>query len=301
MSEIEYSAEVDVSLEAIIEAILFAAGKPLTLDKIAALFPEEELPEMDEIKLALENIKEDYQERGIELQKVASGYRFQVRQEMIPWIRGLWSEKPARYTRALLETLALIAYRQPITRGEIEEIRGVGVSSNIIRTLQEREWVRVVGRRDVPGRPSMYATTRHFLDYFNLKNLNELPPLGEIKNLEDIATKFEQGLQKELSGVESAIHRNQAINDQSQEEPLSKEGQVISIEKNQPINPEKPEVALVDHNVAKEFKEENKKADQQVFQSVDELLANVKTDFTDFNPEVHSITHGMEADQHPSD
>ena len=174
-------------LALILEAAIMASSRPLNIDQLAALFPEEERPDGNVIRTALVTISDACNERAFELKQVASGFRFQVRQNMAPWISGLWDEKPQRYTRALLETLALIAYRQPITRGEIEDIRGVSVSSNIIRTLQEREWVRVVGHRDVPGRPAMFATTRQFLDYFNLQNLNELPPLSEIRDLEEAA------------------------------------------------------------------------------------------------------------------
>ena len=181
-----------VKLQQILEGALLASHKPLTVEKMLSLFPEdvfreEDRPDGNQIRDALVAITESCEDRGFELKKVASGYRFQVKQALAPWVGRLWEEKPQRYTRALLETLALIAYRQPITRGEIEEIRGVAVSSNIIRTLQEREWVRIVGHRDVPGRPAMFATTRQFLDYFNLENLNELPPLAEIRNLEEAA------------------------------------------------------------------------------------------------------------------
>ncbi len=178
-------------LSLILEAAILASGKPLSIDHLANLFPEEERPDGNEIREALVAISEACENRGFELKQVASGFRFQVRQALAPWIGKLWEEKPPRYTRALLETLALIAYRQPITRGEIEEVRGVSVSSNIIRTLQEREWVRVVGHRDVPGRPAMFATTRQFLDYFNLVNLSELPPLSEIRDLEAAARKLQ--------------------------------------------------------------------------------------------------------------
>ena len=181
-----------VKLQQILEGALLASHKPLTVEKMLSLFPEdvfreEDRPDGNQIRDALVAITESCEDRGFELKKVASGYRFQVKQALAPWVGRLWEEKPQRYTRAMLETLALIAYRQPITRGEIEEIRGVAVSSNIIRTLQEREWVRIVGHRDVPGRPAMFATTRQFLDYFNLENLNELPPLAEIRNLEEAA------------------------------------------------------------------------------------------------------------------
>ncbi|MFK0572209.1 SMC-Scp complex subunit ScpB [Endozoicomonas sp.] len=178
-------------LSLILEAAIIASSRPLNIEQLAALFPEENRPDGNEIREALVAVSEACEGRAFELKQVASGFRFQVRQQMAPWIGGLWDEKPQRYTRALLETLSLIAYRQPITRGEIEDIRGVSVSSNIIRTLQEREWVRVVGHRDVPGRPAMFATTRQFLDYFNLQNLNDLPPLSEIRDLEEIAKTLE--------------------------------------------------------------------------------------------------------------
>lgn len=179
-------SETDNKLRQIIEGLLLAAGKPLSLSAIAEVFLEEERPSDEELRAALDLVAADCAGRGFELKEVASGFRFQVRQELSPWISRLWEEKPQRYTRALLETLALVAYRQPITRGDIEEIRGVSVSSTIIRTLLDREWIRVVGHRDVPGRPAMFATTRQFLDYFNLKSLQELPPLSEIRDLDKL-------------------------------------------------------------------------------------------------------------------
>ena len=176
----------ETSLTQIIEGALLAAGKPMTVAQIAALFEDHEKPENTAIREALKEVAERCEDRGYELVEVASGFRFQVRQSLAPWVGRLWQERPPRYTRALLETLALIAYRQPITRGEIEEIRGVAVSTNIIRTLHEREWIRVVGHRDVPGRPAMYATTKQFLDYFSLKSLDQLPSLAEIRDLETL-------------------------------------------------------------------------------------------------------------------
>lgn len=173
-------------LRNIIEGALLAAGQPLNLNKLKSLFEEEEEPEKEDLLAALEAIAADCEGRGFELKEVGSGWRFQVRTDFAPWINRLWEERPQKYSRALLETLALVAYRQPITRGDIEEIRGVAVSSHIIKTLTEREWVKVVGHRDVPGRPALYATTRQFLDYFNLKSLEELPSLGEIRDLSDI-------------------------------------------------------------------------------------------------------------------
>jgi segregation and condensation protein B len=171
-------------LKSIVEAALLAAGGPLTLDTLVVLFEEEDRPTRDQVLDALGSLERDYRGRGIELAQVAGGYRIQVRRECAPWVGRLWEEKPARYSRALLETLALIAYRQPITRGEIEDIRGVAVSTNIVKTLTEREWVRVVGHRDVPGRPALFATTRKFLDYFGLRSLNDLPTLAEIRDPE---------------------------------------------------------------------------------------------------------------------
>lgn len=176
----------DIGLVQIIEGALLAAGKPLTVAQLAELFEEHERPESADIREALNEAAARCEGRGFELQEVASGFRYQVRQSLSPWVGRLWHERPQKYSRALLETLALVAYRQPITRGEIEEIRGVAVSTNIIKTLHEREWIRVVGHRDVPGRPSMYATTRQFLDYFNLKTLDQLPALTEIRDLETL-------------------------------------------------------------------------------------------------------------------
>ncbi len=171
-----------------------AAGKPLTLDQLGAVFGDGEKPERDQLRQAIAELQEDYQERGVELVQVGSGYRIQVGQDMEPWVSRLTEEKPQKYSRALLETLALVAYRQPITRGEIEDIRGVSVSTSIMKTLQEREWVRIVGHRDVPGRPAMYGTTREFLDYFNLKGLDDLPTLMELRDIDTINAELELAL-----------------------------------------------------------------------------------------------------------
>ncbi|MEW8097846.1 MAG: SMC-Scp complex subunit ScpB [Candidatus Thiodiazotropha endolucinida] len=178
-------------LKQIVEAALLAAGRPLNLDQLQSLFPEQEAPNKKQLREVLAGLSDDYQGRGIEITEVGSGFRIQVRAEFSPWVSKLWAERPPKYSRALLETLALIAYRQPITRGEIEDVRGVSVSTNIIKTLTEREWVRVVGHRDVPGKPALYATTREFLDYFNLKSLNELPTLAEIRDLDSINRELE--------------------------------------------------------------------------------------------------------------
>ncbi|RME34999.1 MAG: SMC-Scp complex subunit ScpB, partial [Gammaproteobacteria bacterium] len=176
----------EVRLKSIVEGALLAAGEPLNVERLLALFrPEDgENPSRAEIRAILDGLAQDYAGRGVELVEVADGFRFQTRACYARWINRLWEERPPRYSRALLETLAIIAYRQPITRGEIEEIRGVSVSSSIIKTLLEREWIRVVSHREVPGRPALYGTTRAFLDYFNLKSLAELPSLAELKEME---------------------------------------------------------------------------------------------------------------------
>ena len=172
-------------LKPVIEAILASSDKPLSINSLFDLFAGDlEQPSKDEIRQAIHELTEQYNTSGMELKQVASGFRFQVRPAYETWVARLWEQKPPRYSRALMETLALIAYRQPITRGEIEDIRGVSVSSNIIRTLQEREWVRPLGHKDVPGKPTLYGTSREFLDYFNLKSLNELPTLAEIRDLD---------------------------------------------------------------------------------------------------------------------
>jgi segregation and condensation protein B len=181
-------------IKKIIEGALLAAGKPLDLARLESLFEDEERPPRDQIKAALEEIESDCRNRGFQLKEIASGYRLQVNQELSTWVNRLWDEKPKRYSRAMLETLSLIAYRQPLTRGDIELVRGVAVSSDIIRTLQERDWVRVVGHRDVPGRPALYATTKQFLDYFNLKSLEQLPALSEIKDFAELDPELELAL-----------------------------------------------------------------------------------------------------------
>lgn len=168
----------------ILEGALLAAGEPLSVERLRGLFPDDAAPEPAAIRGALAELAQDYEGRGVELREVASGYRIQVRDSVAPWVARLWEERPSRYSRAVLETLAIIAYRQPITRGEIEDIRGVTVSTQMMRNLQERGWVRVVGHRDLPGRPAMLGTTRAFLDYFNLRSLEELPPLRAIRDLD---------------------------------------------------------------------------------------------------------------------
>ena len=181
-------------LKNIIEAALLVAGQPLTLDKLLSLFPEDSRPGRDEVRAALKQLETDYEQSGIELRQIDQGFRFQSREKYAEWIGRLSEERPVRYSRALLETLAIIAYRQPVTRGEIEDIRGVAVSSEIIKTLVGRDWVRQVGTRDVPGRPALYGTTRGFLEHFNLKGLDALPPLVELRDIDRIAAELNMSL-----------------------------------------------------------------------------------------------------------
>jgi segregation and condensation protein B len=220
-------SDVDNKVKMIVEGLLLAAGRPLTLDAIGQIFAEDETPDKSELQAVMTAIDKSCNDRGFELKETASGFRFQVKQELSEWIGKLWEERPPRYTRALLETLALVAYRQPLTRGDIEEIRGVGVSSNIVRTLLDREWIRVVGHRDVPGRPAMFATTRQFLDYFNLKSLQELPPLADIKDLVEKSTELD--LDDGLAGArvldlpEDVNDENAFESNQSEAEKLTEE------------------------------------------------------------------------------
>ncbi|MES2219057.1 MAG: SMC-Scp complex subunit ScpB [Pseudomonadota bacterium] len=182
-------------LQQIIEAALMVAGRPLTVNDIQKLFDEAVAPDTKTIRETLSAITARHEDSGIELCEVASGFQLQARTELSPWLARLWEERAPRFSRALLETLALIAYRQPITRAEIEEIRGVAVSSNIMKTLQEREWIRIVGYREIPGKPGLYATTKTFLDHLNLKSLNELPSLAELKDLDSQVEKLQVQLE----------------------------------------------------------------------------------------------------------
>lgn len=175
----------------IVEAALLAATQPLTLAQLHGLFPEEQPAPPGSVEQALELLREACADRGVELVEVASGFRYQVKADVHNWVARLWTERKTKYTRATLETLALIAYRQPITRGEIEQVRGVAVSSNIIQALEEREWIRVVGHRDVPGKPALFGTTKGFLDYFGLKRLDELPPLSELKDIGELEPQLQ--------------------------------------------------------------------------------------------------------------
>lgn len=180
-----------LQLRNILEAALLAAGRPLNLDELMALFDDADRPARNDIRKALAELQNGFAGRGIELKEVGSGFRIQVRAELAAWMARLWEERPARYSRALLETLSLIAYRQPITRGEIEAVRGVTVSPHIVRTIEERGWIRVVGHRDVPGHPEMFGTTKEFLDYFSLKSLDELPTLADIRDIASLEAELD--------------------------------------------------------------------------------------------------------------
>lgn len=227
-------------IKQILEAAIFAADAPVTRDTLVGLF---EIGEVDKAAVSqhLQSLQEDYADSGLELKEVASGFRFQVRTSFGPWVSRLWQEKPPRYTRATLETLALIAYRQPITRGEIEDVRGVAVSSQIVKNLLERNWVRIVGHRDVPGRPALYATTKQFLDYFDLKSLDQLPTLAEIRDLDDInrELELEQGPDEETvekaarpdeswEAREGEVKEIESVNEAEEKETLAKVDAVLN-------------------------------------------------------------------------
>lgn len=193
------------SLSRLLESLIFARDKPLSVDKLISLVEQVGPITRAEIKVSLAVLQQDYSARGVQLVEVASGFRFQTANDLNDAVSLLWEERPQKYSRALLETLALIAYRQPITRGEIEDVRGVAVSSHIIKTLLERQWVKVVGHREVPGRPAIYATTKLFLDYFNLKSVDQLPPLNEMRDIELIAKEVSRQLELgDLDGLDDA-------------------------------------------------------------------------------------------------
>ncbi len=231
------------SLKRIVEGALLAAGHPLSLNQLNSLFPDGEQPGHGPLREALAALDAEMEGRAVELREVGSGYRLQIRSAIMPVISKLWTEKPPRYSRALLETLAIIAYRQPITRGEIEQIRGVSVSSNILRTLQERDWVRVIGHRDVPGRPELLGTTRAFLDYFNLKSLDELPTLAEIKDIDNLEPELELELSSpeiEPDSPQAEVGSHETITEEaiteeahSEETPGEEKGSQAPVERKQ--------------------------------------------------------------------
>jgi len=223
-------------LSGVVEAVLLAAGRPVSVEQLLELFDEGQRPPAEEVTAALAELQQSYRDRGVELREVASGWRVQIRPQHADVVSRLWQERPSRYSRALLETLALIAYRQPITRGEIEDIRGVTVSSTIMRTLQERNWIRVVGHREVPGRPELLGTTREFLDYFGLKSLDDLPTLAELRDLDDIKLQLEFPGGEPVPGIPSLpaplvgdSQEEEAATEEDEPESLSEPEQVPTL------------------------------------------------------------------------
>lgn len=213
----------------IVEASLLAATQPLTLAQLHALFPEDQPAPADSVETALQILREGCADRGVELVELASGFRFQVQADVHPWVARLWTERQTRYTRATLETLALIAYRQPITRGEIEQVRGVAVSSNIIKALEEREWIRVVGHRDVPGKPALFGTTKTFLDYFGLKRLDELPALSELKDIGELEPQLQFGGEAiAAGGIGSGEQAGDSAQAEAEAEGESQDGEIAA-------------------------------------------------------------------------
>jgi len=253
-------------LKNIIESAILAIGQPISLDQLIKLFAEEEKPAREDIRNSIKLLQEEYSDRGMELVEVSSGFRIQAKQDNAQWVSRLWEEKPARYSRALLETLVLIAYKQPITRGEIENVRGVSVSSNIIKTLQEREWVRVVGHRDVPGRPAIYATTRQFLDYFNLKSLDQLPTLSEIRDLDKIS--------EELAAQEGTSDTANVAQEKNEESIVSDDSGELTVGDNR--DSDQAELASSDAESSVEAVHDKQFEQQHIAQELKDLSENIK-------------------------
>ena len=247
-----------VEIKYFIEAALLAAGRPLSVDQLQGLFDGRMMPEKADIRDAIAALNEDYEPRGIDIAEVASGFRLQIKSTMADRLQKLWEERPPRYSRAMFETLALIAYRQPITRGEIEEVRGVSVSSNIMRTLIERDWARVVGHRDVPGRPEMFGTTKGFLDYFGLKRLDDLPPLADLSDWESLRVQLNlPAVEEDFSNEMPAIPELPVLypdSDEGEDEELD-EADVMSDSEIDAVNQRIPELMAID-DPAEELAEE---------------------------------------------
>ena len=279
-------------IKRIFEAALMAADKPLQRRDLTALFDDLEQPEDSLIDQALKDLVADCEDKGFELKRVASGYRYQVKQDLSRWVNKLWQERAPRYSRALLETMSLIAYRQPITRGEIEQIRGVAVSSQIIKTLLEREWIKSVGHRDVPGRPTIYATTKQFLDYFNLKSLDQLPPLAEVRDLNTIS--------RELN-IELPIEDMTSANDDTHQEGADQQAAVASIGGEPPITALNDEVQLLNNDlIDADQQQANLSNDQQVSDSLEETdaLENwIEDELLDNNEQSADVIESQQDDQ----
>ncbi len=223
-------------LKKILQAVIYAADEPMSLNRLVSLFSEEGHPGRDAIKTAISQLQEETADHSIELKQVGSGYRYQVRQKYAEWVSKLWEERPARYSRASLETLALMAYRQPVTRAEIEEVRGVSVSSNIIKAFIERDWIKIVGHRDVPGKPALYATTKGFLDYFNLGSLEDLPSLAEIRDIDSINEKLELSLPGENTEMVIDEENQELIDDEGTDEASAETETAETNELVEPMN-----------------------------------------------------------------
>ena len=267
-----------------VEAAMLAAGRPLSVDQLKGLFDGRSAPENKEIRAAIKVLNEDYEERGIEILEVASGFRIQVKPAMTDRLQKLWEERPPRYSRALFETLALIAYRQPITRGEIEEVRGVAVSSNIVRTLMERDWVRVVGHRDVPGRPSMFGTTKGFLDYFGLKKLDDLPELADLADWESLRVQLDLPEVEETvpaPGGEAAI-------------PVS-EIPAATAEDGEASEEDAPDATAEDSEV-KDSELESDEAEGQVAEAEDEVASEIEDAESEPSESVATDSDGHSSD-----
>lgn len=279
-------------IKRIFEGALMAADKPLQRRDLTALFDDLEQPEDSLIDQALKDLVADCEDKGFELKRVASGYRYQVKQDLSRWVNKLWQERAPRYSRALLETMSLIAYRQPITRGEIEQIRGVAVSSQIIKTLLEREWIKSVGHRDVPGRPTIYATTKQFLDYFNLKSLDQLPPLAEVRDLNTIS--------RELN-IELPIEDMTSANDDTREEGADQQSAVASIDGEPPITALNDEAQLLNNDlIDADQQQANLSNDQQVSDSLEETdaLENwIEDELLDNNEQSADMIESQQGDQ----
>ncbi|WP_086931321.1 SMC-Scp complex subunit ScpB [Agarilytica rhodophyticola] len=313
-------SEQNQHLMSIIEGAIFAAGEPLTVHKLQSLFEKSEMPEKEQVLEALNELKTSYEGRGVGLIEVATGWRFQVRENVATWVNRLWDEKPQKYSRALIETLALIAYRQPITRGDIEEVRGVAVSSHIIKTLTERDWVKVIGHRDVPGRPALYATTKVFLDYFNLKSLDELPTLGELKDIESLNQNLEfgegalpevpsqeAGQAEDNNGGEQAVSESQqddstSIGEQSEQD--QQEDQTPVDEDVDTAEGEESEEGIVEEEIAAQdiiAEQENDEREQNT--KDEEELSNIDADDErdDADVEIEADTGDPEPDMESGD
>ena len=280
-----------------------AADGPLTIDKMMALFVDDkEPPTRDQVKAAIKLIEQESENRGIELKRVSSGYRFQAKKDFSPWVSRLWEEKPARYSRALLETLVLIAYKQPLTRGEVEQVRGVAVSTNIIKTLLERDWVKVVGHREVPGRPALYATTKAFLDYFNLKSLEELPTLAEIRDLETIKPELELDLQApaaELAAMEAKQEGNANADDDEPADAGELSDEVAELDEPE-VSEEEIDINIEDtENIrgVTESPEVEEIADEILETSVGEVDENVEEDTLENKEPAEAVSIAEETDE----